>query len=242
MWDGTDDNMNCSEINRQPWTYNLGVFLLGASVMWNQTEGTSAQALWETRVNGLLGALPMFFNNASIMMEIYCENRGFCNTDQLSFKAYLSRWMAASIKFAPFTTDTIMPYLVASANAAALACNPSDTGAVCGFKWTTGGFDGNVGVGQQMDAMEVIQSNLIEQVQGPVSKGNGGISKGNPSAGLAGNGLPTPDVITSRDRAGAGVLTALCLILILSGAWYVFFFATTSIFNADVSGDRWMIA
>jgi len=35
FYDGTDDTINCTQINHIQWTYNAGVFLLGAAHMWN---------------------------------------------------------------------------------------------------------------------------------------------------------------------------------------------------------------
>lgn len=36
IYDGSDDNLNCTQFNHIQWTYNAGVYLLGAAVMWNQ--------------------------------------------------------------------------------------------------------------------------------------------------------------------------------------------------------------
>ena len=81
-----------------------------------QTTG-AVKDTWQARVEGLLQAVKIFFNKANIMYEAACEPVGNCNTDQLSFKAYLSRWMAATAKVAPFTHDTILPLLQTSAQA-----------------------------------------------------------------------------------------------------------------------------
>ena len=155
------------------------------------------------------------------MYEVACEPGGNCNTDQLSFKAYLARWMAASTKVAPFTHDTIMPLLASSAQAAATSCSGGDDGSTCGTKWTEGQWDGATGVGQQMSAMEVFQSNLIDSVPGPVSQGNGGLSKGDPGAGTGGDDLAPEEPISTADRAGAGILTALVLVMLLGGTWWL---------------------
>ncbi|KAK3110081.1 hypothetical protein LTR53_016000 [Teratosphaeriaceae sp. CCFEE 6253] len=221
VFDGTDDDLNCTQLNHLQWSYNAGVFLLGASVMWNQTTG-DAQARWETRVRGLIQGASVFFTN-SIMYEVACEPSMNCDTDQLSFKAYLSRWMAASSKVAPFVSDLVSDLLSASAIAAAQSCSGGADGVTCGTKWTQGGWDGTYGVGQQMNALEVIQGLLIGSVPGPVSNDTGGISVGNPAAGTGGDsnpGAPT-GVIGTGDRAGAGILTAVILVGLLGGAWYV---------------------
>jgi hypothetical protein len=72
--------------------------------------------------------------------------------------------MAASTKVAPWLYDSIKPYLAASAAAAAISCTGGDDGTTCGTRWWTGVWDGATGVGQQMSALEVIQSNLIDKV------------------------------------------------------------------------------
>ena len=93
------------------------------------------------------------------------------------------------------------------------------------MKWTDNGKnDGTWGVGQQMGALEILQSNLIDTVGGPASKDKGGISKGNPSAGGDGSGGARPlqqaDIKTA-DRAGAGILTTLVLLWIIGGLWWM---------------------
>ena len=164
----------------------------------------------------------MFFKNGTIMYEAACEENfsgpGVCDTDQLSFKAYLSRWMASTTKLAPWTTDEIMPLLKSSAQAAAQQCDGGSDGATCGSRWWQA-WDGSYGVGQQMSALEVVQSNLISFVSGPVGNKTGGTSQGNPSAGMGEGTVKPPDPITTGDKAGAGVLTAFILATFLGGSY-----------------------
>lgn len=35
VYDGTDDTLNCTEMNHIQWSYNAGVYMYGAAVMWN---------------------------------------------------------------------------------------------------------------------------------------------------------------------------------------------------------------
>ena len=182
----------------------------------HQTKG---DAKWATRVDGILNSSEIFFNNGTdVMFEYACEPGGNCNTDQLSFKAYLSRWLAATTKMAPFTYDRIIKKIRASAIAAAAQCTGGSDGVTCGTKWTNKGvWDGSTGVGQQMSALEVIQSNLITKAAIPVTNSTGGTSKGDPAAGA---GQTTPDggfltvsPVTKADQAGAWFLTVLFTIL-----------------------------
>jgi len=148
------------------------------------------------------------------MWEIECEPHSNCDPDQKSFKAYLSRWMAATTKVAPWTTDFVMSRLAPSAEAAAASCTGTSYpgyGTTCGLIWTTESWDGTYGIGQQMNALEVIQANLISFAKAPVTSESGGTSIGNPLAGTGqGSGIKEPGfTITTKDKAGAGILTLL---------------------------------
>lgn len=156
------------------------------------------------------------------MWEAACEGVGTCDIDQQSFKAYLARWMAATIVRAPFTRSLLMPIIQASAVAAAAACSGGSDGNQCGLKWTTGTFDGIVGVGEQMSALEVFQANLIDYVEGPATAETG-ISVGDPNAGTGSRTSSTvkPSVITTADRAGAGIITACVIILVVGTALWM---------------------
>lgn len=164
----------------------------------------------------------VFFNKDKILVEAACEPYKTCNNDQLSFKAYFSRFIAASTKWMPELYDLTQPYLQASAVAAAQQCCGDGyllEGNACGMRWTMNTtWDGTYGFGQQYDALEIILSQLIEPSTEPVTSHTGGISKGDPSAGTGGDFVPGPPAltrpITTADKAGAGILTAFVL-----GSW-----------------------
>jgi len=166
-----------------------------------------------------------FFKN-DVMYEVACELNGKCNNDQRSFKAYLSRWMGYTMITAPWTKDLMWSKVQASAQAAAKQCNAAawnGNKTQCGLRWYNNGVnDGSTGVGEQMAAMEIIQTLLIANVSGPVTETKGGTSKSDPSAG--GDVQNTPIVfsqITTGDKAGAGFLTFAVLLGILAGAWWM---------------------
>ncbi|KAI1617773.1 mannan endo-1,6-alpha-mannosidase [Exophiala viscosa] len=220
FYDGSDDTINCSQIDHDQWTYNAGTFLIGAANMYNFTNGSS---VWEERLNGIIGNLKVFLKN-DIMYEAACEAAGTCDTDQQSFKAYLARWIAAAIVKAPFTYDSLKPILEASATAAAATCTGGTNGTSCGNKWYTGSYDGTTGVGEQMSALEVIQSNLLTVVAAPVTEDSGGTSKGDSSAGSTSD-IDQSDldksVVTTKDRAGAALLTVLICFVMIGGALWI---------------------
>lgn len=219
VYDGTDLTINCSNVNYLQWTYNAGSFLLGAANMYNFTNGS---AKWEERVSGLVKGLDVFFPKDNIMQEVACENNGKCDVDQHSFKAYLARWMAATTKMAPFTSGAIMAKLAPSAQAAAQQCSGGDSGRACGLRWQDDTvWDGSSGVGQEMAALEVIQSNLIAQSKGPVTNTTGGTSKGNYAAGTSTDSIVTISPATTADEVGAGFVTAVILASFIGMVWWM---------------------
>jgi mannan endo-1,6-alpha-mannosidase len=185
-------------------------------------SSTSAAAtLWQGRVNGILNATSIFFDNG-VMNEIACEANGKCDVDQRSFKAHLSRWMAASAKVAPFTKSTIMGMLGTSATAAAKTCTAGADGNQCGLRWTLDANDGSMGVGEQMSALEVFQGLLVDTASGPVTNTTGGTSVGNSAAGTNTDESATQyDTIGSGDKAGAAILTVVVLLALFGGAGWV---------------------
>jgi mannan endo-1,6-alpha-mannosidase len=101
----------------------------------------------------LLKSSLIFFTgeNKTIMFEVGCErnppdSEGRCNVDQRSFKAYLSRWLAATSILAPWTSEMITPLLRDSALAAAQSCSGGTDGVTCGLKWWVEGWDGDYGL------------------------------------------------------------------------------------------------
>ncbi|KAL6171677.1 hypothetical protein ACJQWK_02682 [Exserohilum turcicum] len=178
--DGAHGKENCTTFDHKKWTYNAGVHMAGAAAIWNATQSD----IWRTRLEGIVGGLSIFFRD-NVMTEISCENRGRCNIDQRSFKAYLSRWMAYTAMVAPWTRDSIDPRLEASAIAAAAQCTDEAGQSSCNLYWAAGNEHGrSFGVGEQMAALEVIQSLLYPVVTGPVSRNSGGTSLSSPNAGL----------------------------------------------------------
>lgn len=163
-------------------------------------------------------------------MKDICEDANACNVDQHSFKAYLSRWMAAATQMAPFTYDTTIGLLRSSAAAAAAQCTGTTpgievpSGQVCGLRWDLNGtWDGSNGVGQQMAAMEVILGTLIKQVQAPLTNSTGGTSASNPTAGHNTSATPAAQDITSATKASKGGAWFLTSFILLVGLWSIWF-------------------
>lgn len=229
IYDGANMADNCSHPDQRQWSYNVGTFLMGAANLYNFTDGSPK---WRNHLEGLLNGTMVFFPpqfGGTIMQEVACEPYRSCNNDQPSFKAYLSRWMAATTQIAPFTASFIMPKLRASAQGAAKQCvGPPNGGTTCGRQWNSTIWDGSLGIGEQMSALSVIQANLISKVAPPVTMASGGTSKSNPNAGTGDTDQSRQDPnltrkVTMADKAGAGILTALVLGGLCGSTWWINF-------------------
>ena len=252
VYDGAHIETACTNIVPYQFSYNAGAFLLGAAAMYNHSTG-ARRDVWRERVDGLLNGTMVFFvgNDSNVMSEVACEPVNLCNLDQRSFKAYLSRWMAATTKWAPWTYDRIAPLLRSSSVAAVKQCTGGANGRMCGLRWTDDGkYDGLTGVGEQMAAMEVVLANLIKDTEPPVTDGSGGTSKGDPSAGGSDVGRTNPwsslDLmapITAADRAGAYICTVLLILGLLAGIAFLLMDETADkTRNEHLAGFRGFVA
>ncbi|KIW17659.1 hypothetical protein PV08_04854 [Exophiala spinifera] len=226
IWDNTDSNNNCTDVQNFVWSYNYGTMLSGAAYMYNFTNGSD---LWLNRVETILNSTySLFFPQefgGNIMYELECEKSLNCDQDQKSFKAYLARWMAVTSVLVPSTAATIKPKLAASAAGAAGQCDGGSDGRTCGLQWTTATWDGTSGVGQQMAALSVMGSNLMTENMRPLTLRTGATSKSDPNAGVdaPSNPAATREPITTADKAGAGILTVLVICVMVGGsAWLVY--------------------
>ncbi|KAK0637060.1 glycosyl hydrolase family 76-domain-containing protein [Bombardia bombarda] len=217
VYDGAHTGDNCTDVFKAQFSYNAAVFMQGAAFMYNITTG-DAQSTWRDRLTRLMNRTIDVFFYTGPMVEVSCEldDRIMCKTDMLSFKGYAHRWMANTAQLAPFSHDVILGALKTSTAAAARSCAGGDYGRQCGFRWTTGGYDGLTGAGQAMSALAALTSLLVDEddVGGPVTNGTGGTSRGDADAGRD----PNPDLgrevlgpVRIRDRVGAGVLTFLVM-------------------------------
>ncbi|CAG7556410.1 unnamed protein product [Fusarium equiseti] len=213
-----------SSMDTNQWSYNTGIYLYGAAAMYNLT----GKAKWKTAVDGVLKDIEVKFTKNGVLYEQFCEEHKLCNLDQQTFKGYLTRWMATTSLIAPHTSDRIMKILRASAEKAAAVCTgaPAEgfkgvAGTACGFTWLSDKFDGIVGVGPQMSALQAIQYTLVPKAKPPVTTKTGGTSKGNPNAGNTGldvsNDKPEYKTITATDKILAVVITGLMAAGIVGG-------------------------
>lgn len=215
VFDGTDDKTNCSKVaDETQWSYNNAMFLHGSAFMYDYTNGNN---LWKDRISGFLNHADLLFfkpfgNATDIMYEWACEtgeSGRHCNLDQQSFKAYLARFMAKTAMLAPFTKDTIVQRLTASAVGAAKSCSGGTDGTTCGSKWYTGAWDGTSGVGQQLSALEVTQALLmIKKNMLPAKNSASNVPKPSNSPTPKSSQSPTPSQTPSPTPSAAPAPTS----------------------------------
>lgn len=151
--------------------------------------------------------------NGGIFEEITCEPREICNNNEILFKGLVSSWLSFTAMIVPSTYNTIIPKLQTTAAAAAASCSGKGNN-TCGIRWYQSTFDGFIGMEEEISATNIFVANLVQFMdKPPVTAATGGNSSSNPTAGLGG---PPPiqklAKITTGDRAGAGILTALFVV------------------------------
>lgn len=281
VFDGAHVQHACQDINRAQFSYNVAVLLQGAAFMYDYTRG---EAVWAQRVDGLLDSLLRTFFVAPadwgddddggdggaklIAFEPACDGgtanvpASGCTQDMLAFKGFAARWMAATAQLCPWTRKRIMPVLRASAEAAVRQCSGGDNGRMCGMRWSTGLYDGTVGVGQEMNVLSALMVLLAEDPvdvshadeggvlnEGayglgqssfvPLTADTGGTSEGDPDAGgdPKSNGTELRPV-TDADTQAAAFLTTMVVMFMFG----VFLFMCTEAFEwprLDMYSDRW---
>ncbi|KAH8725482.1 carboxyl transferase domain-containing protein [Phaeosphaeriaceae sp. PMI808] len=223
---GIETTPQCKDADPTQWTYNYGIMIAGSAYMYNYTKGG---AKWKKALDGFISKTDRFFpdDKGKVMVEP-CEHNDICNADQESFKAYLSRWLGVTMQMAPYTIPTIMPRLELSAQRAAQTCvgpsNHNGGNYQCGMRWWKDGFDGKIGVGPQMTALNTIAVLNAPSTKAPYSSDTGGTSQGNPSLGSGddANRLPVFETkITTADKAGAAILTILLVVFSVVGGWWM---------------------
>jgi mannan endo-1,6-alpha-mannosidase len=121
VYDGTDDSKGCVDLNHDQWSYNGGVFLYGAAVMASQ----SPDSKWRDRTVGLLNAAQRNFVRNDALFETNCEGEGSCNTDQVSFKGILARWIGATAVVFPDVKGPVVALLSGISRQTQAVWNPS---------------------------------------------------------------------------------------------------------------------
>ncbi|KAH8690690.1 putative mannan endo-1,6-alpha-mannosidase DCW1 precursor [Talaromyces proteolyticus] len=215
---------NCTSPDHTRWSYNYGAYLMGAAYMYNYTNGSET---WLGPVNGLTNSTLSTFASATYnntLADWECETTEVCNNNEIIFKGLVAGWLAFTAIVVPSTYNTIMPTLKTSAESAADACTGYGNN-TCGVRWSIKSWDGWIGLEESMSATNIFWANLVPYniTSGPVTSTTGGNSTSNPGAGTGdntGNMYQAP-AITTADKAGAGILTALYAAGIIGGVYWL---------------------
>lgn len=234
VYDGAEIDDNCTSITQIEWTYNFALLMGGSAYAYDATGDQK----WLDRTNYFYqGGLVFFLND--IMYERACQDAGTCNNDQRMFKAFFSRFLGRTAQFIDSLYDEIMTLLSTSGSACAQTCVGGTDGVTCGLDWQTSGWDGYYGAGEQLSAMETFQNLVLKNsasnntsgsgtsISVPLTNSTGGTSEGDASAGISSisssTSLSSSNLnITGGDKAGAGVVTAIILAIVVGGSvWMV---------------------
>ncbi|GMG51768.1 unnamed protein product [Ambrosiozyma monospora] len=222
VYDGAGISGNCTSLSTGEWTYNYGILMAGCAYMYNHTTETK----WETELEKYVNGISIFYNtsNNNIIYERQCQQSGSCTNDQRSFKSIFSRCLAMTARLAPQHESDIMKVIEASAEGAASSCSGGSDGHTCGMNWGYGGWDGWYGLGEQISALEIIQSTLVLQYDSPLTNDTGGTSQGDTEAGLDTNDVTNVNDITvkQKDKVGAALATTITLVVFVGlSVWMV---------------------
>lgn len=133
VYDGTDDakgENGCVDVNHNMWSYNVGVFMYGSAIMAKLTNDDE----WLSRTKGFIASAKRNFVNEETgeLWEEMCEGDGSCDSDQVSFKGTLARWLGATAELLPELNDSISE-LMAGASSMATAGTTEGLGAISSF-------------------------------------------------------------------------------------------------------------
>ena len=133
VYDGTDDakgENGCVDVNHNMWSYNVGVFMYGSAVMSKLT----GEDEWMERTKGFIASAKRNFINEETgeLWEVRCEGDKSCDSDQVSFKGTLARWLGATAELLPDLRDRILE-IMGSASSMATAGTTEGLGAIAAF-------------------------------------------------------------------------------------------------------------
>lgn len=202
IYDGARAQQNCSAINKVEFSYNSGVYILGAAHMYNTVRIISpflcffapsqkfghlqhfvhqtTDAKWKDRLDSVLQhGLKQFFKDGAAY-ESACEAAGTCTTDMAFFKGIFVQMLASAAQVAPHIADTVLPVLRTSAAAAVTSCGGSED-ATCGLDWTTAKSDGKANAGTACNVLSSVAPLLAKAGDAPHTAKTGGTSSGSTS-------------------------------------------------------------
>ncbi|KAF2260284.1 mannan endo-1,6-alpha-mannosidase [Lojkania enalia] len=195
VFDGTDANTNCEQINHIQWSAWHGLATEGAAIMYNLTNGGSK---WKDAVAGFANWSSVFVRgNSSILFETACETNNKCDIGQKAYKGIAIRSFSRAALYAPFTSSSFHDMLEASAENAAESCKGEGKDLTCSFIWFEESEPIEVsdeGLGQAFNALGAVQALLYSDAN--IAPNGDSPNSANPTA--------DPTVSGSASPSGAG--------------------------------------
>lgn len=223
--DGAATDQNCTVIAPYEWTYNQGLLIAGCAFMYNAT----GNVIWYDRMQMLWSRAEVFFHNpTNIVYEAACQNHNACNNDQRCFKGIFVRMLGLALALVPETKEWYWDKMISSGQGMNSSCSGGTDGVTCGLNWWYGSWDGMYGLGEQINAVDMLSVLLVFTKDPPYTakdifpaglgvtddSGNETIY-GYPDAGLNSSDIVAQKLnLNTSDKGGAGFVTALFLIAV----------------------------
>ena len=153
--------------------------------------------------------------NNYIMSDYYCETQEMCNNNEVLFKGLVHSWLANTALLIPSLFDEILAKLQSSAIGASKSCTGYGNN-TCGVRWALEKWDNQIGMEKEISASNAFSVLMLKWMNGtnsssPVTSTTGGNSTSNVNASIGADDDDGIDYkpITTADKVGAGILTAL---------------------------------
>lgn len=221
VYDGADENKDCTSINEIQWSYTNGLFLEGAAHMFNISQSSSDE--WKKAVTGFANVTVTNFVENKVLYEVACEKAGKCNVDMKAYKGLAARSYARAMVSAPFVSGVLTPVLEASAEAAAEDCTKDGDNVKCSLRWSRGDNDHSAGLGESFSALAVTQALLVPEAKALATSASangtaGSATQDAPGANGSGSVKPKDNeggagaVFVSRGLVGLAAVVAVALL------------------------------
>ena len=220
IFDGASVNDNCTSITKLEWTYNYGLLIAGCAYLYSATN----EEVWLDRLNSYLTAATVYFFQDGVMYEAACQPYDTCNNDQRAFKGLFAQMLGLTSVLVPSTADTINPLIRASALAAARTCDGGYSGHTCSMNWLLDTTDGVYGLGEQIDALDVMQALLIHSKPLPYSEAGGRIRMSSSSSASSSSSVESSSTasVIQHEGSAAALTTGFLSTIVGAIAWMLF--------------------
>lgn len=165
VYDGVYVSKDCKDINLVMFFYFVSIYIYGVVVMVDVIQDKKWIERMERMVEVSRSFFSLFENVINIMYEYVCEQVDKCNQDMRSFKVYFLRFVYVVVRYVLSIKLVIEELWYILVEVVVKICIGGVSGIQCSYKWYIGVFDGNLGLGQEMFVLEMIQGLLVLDVE-----------------------------------------------------------------------------